>query len=186
MRCDLQSYKGVNAPTRKAVSEVSQDAYARYLKGEAAAVPAWMQIKEGDSEKQREKKQRALKALKKRLRCAAGAVRAVAPGCCWHLREPFGNAPACCKCSTLSSPWPHVPRSSSWRCLLALAPMSATRPNAAANKSLGLQVREERPAVDKAGQRLEVLPERQGVKEEGGSSVQCKAGQHVCSAGQPE
>lgn len=80
----------MNAPTRKAVSEVSKDAYARYLKGEAAAVPAWMQVKEGDSDKQREKKQRALKALKKRMRRAPPPPRGtcmgwVVPRACFRL-----------------------------------------------------------------------------------------------------
>jgi hypothetical protein len=65
----MQDYKGVNAPTRKAVEEVSQDAYARYLKGETIVIPTWMRIKDTDSEKQKEKKQRALKSLKKRIRC---------------------------------------------------------------------------------------------------------------------
>ena len=65
----LQNYRGVSAPTRKAVGEVSKDAYERYLKGETTAVPKWMQIQEGDSEKVKEKKQKALKALKKKRRC---------------------------------------------------------------------------------------------------------------------
>lgn len=64
----VQDYKGVNAPTRKAVEEVSRDAYSRYLKGETIVIPNWMRIQDTDTEKQREKKQRALKSLKKRIR----------------------------------------------------------------------------------------------------------------------
>ena len=70
---------GVNAPTRKAVSAVSADAYERYLKGETSAVPSWMQIKESDSEKAKEKKRRALKSLKKKKRCAASPPRPSPP-----------------------------------------------------------------------------------------------------------
>jgi hypothetical protein len=70
----MQDYKGVNAPTRKAVNVVSVDAYERYLKGEDAEVPKWMQIKGTDNEKVIEKKRRALKALKKKKRYEQGPV----------------------------------------------------------------------------------------------------------------
>jgi hypothetical protein len=66
----VQNYKGVKAPVRKAVAVVSKDAYERFLKGDLTAVPHWMQVRDGDSEKQREKKLRTIKAFKKKLRCA--------------------------------------------------------------------------------------------------------------------
>jgi hypothetical protein len=49
---------------------VSREAYERYIRGDTTAIPHWMQIREGDSEKQREKKVRAIKAFKKKMRCA--------------------------------------------------------------------------------------------------------------------
>lgn len=67
----MQNYSGVTAPVRKKVGEVTSEGYARYLKGDTTAIPHWMQIREGDSEKQREKKVRAIKAFKKKMRCAA-------------------------------------------------------------------------------------------------------------------
>lgn len=65
----LQDYSGVKAPVRKKVNEVSSEAFARYMKGDKTAIPHWMQIREGDTEKQREKKVRAIKAFKKKMRC---------------------------------------------------------------------------------------------------------------------
>lgn len=80
----MQSYKGVKGPVRKAVEAVSRDAYERYLKGDTTAVPKWMQITDADNPKQREKKLRALKAFKKKLRCACPAHAASsAAGCCF-------------------------------------------------------------------------------------------------------
>lgn len=65
----LQNYEGVKGPIRKAVTEVSREAYEQFLRGDAKAIPAWMQIQDTDGPKAREKKSRALKAFKKRLRC---------------------------------------------------------------------------------------------------------------------
>jgi hypothetical protein len=65
----MQNYSGVKAPVRKKVEEVSREAYERYIKGDTTAIPHWMQIRAGDSEKQREKKVRAIKAFKKKMRC---------------------------------------------------------------------------------------------------------------------
>lgn len=70
MHVAMQNYSGVQAPVRKKVEEVSTEAYARYLKGDTTAIPHWMQIREGDSEKQREKKVRTIKAFKKKMRYA--------------------------------------------------------------------------------------------------------------------
>lgn len=65
----MQNYSGVKAPVRKKVAEVTTEAYSRYMKGGTATIPHWMQIREGDSEKQREKKSKAIKAFKKKMRC---------------------------------------------------------------------------------------------------------------------
>lgn len=65
----LQNYEGVKGPIRKAVTEVSREAYEQFLRGDTKAIPAWMQISDSDGPKAREKKARALKAFKKKLRC---------------------------------------------------------------------------------------------------------------------
>ena len=67
----MQNYSGVKAPVRKKVAEVTTEAYSRYIKGDTTAIPHWMQIREGDSEKQREKKAKAIKAFKKKMRYVA-------------------------------------------------------------------------------------------------------------------
>lgn len=69
-----QNYSGVKAPVRKKVAEVSTEAYARYVKGDTTAIPHWMQIRDGDSEKQREKKMRAMKAFKKKMRYVSSST----------------------------------------------------------------------------------------------------------------
>lgn len=56
---------------RKKVAEVTTEAYSRYIKGDTTAIPHWMQIREGDSDKQREKKAKAIKAFKKKMRYVA-------------------------------------------------------------------------------------------------------------------
>ena len=65
----MQGYKGVRGPVRKAVGPISADAYERFVRGDATAIPLWMRPAEGDSAKTKEKKQKALKAFKKKLRC---------------------------------------------------------------------------------------------------------------------
>eukprot|EP00892_Ulva_mutabilis_P009372 jgi/Ulvmu1/6807/UM031_0010.1 len=65
---DFKNYEGVKGPIRKAVTEVSREAYEQFLRGDTKAIPAWMQIKDTDGPKAREKKTRAIKAFKKRLR----------------------------------------------------------------------------------------------------------------------
>lgn len=67
----LQNYEGVKGPIRKAVTEVSREAYEQFLRGDTKAIPAWMQILDTDGPKAREKKARAIKAFKKKLRCLA-------------------------------------------------------------------------------------------------------------------
>lgn len=52
----------MSAPNRKAVTETA------VVTNE---VPAWMRAKEGDSEKVKDKKRRALKAYKKKLKCGS-------------------------------------------------------------------------------------------------------------------
>jgi hypothetical protein len=86
----VQNYHGVTGPVRRKVSEVSSEAYARFLKGDSTAIPHWMQIRDGDTEKQREKKLRALKAFKKKMRCAClpGMCSELAPATgCWAAQD---------------------------------------------------------------------------------------------------
>ena len=52
------------------MSQVNHDAYERYLRGETEAIPKWMEIRDTDDEAARAKKRAALKALKKKRRCA--------------------------------------------------------------------------------------------------------------------
>lgn len=99
----MQNYEGVKGPIRKAVTEVSREAYEQFLRGDTKAIPAWMQISDADGPKAREKKARALKAFKKKLRCAS-LCRDFALHTLWqqHLcSAQFAMARHCCYPSAL-------------------------------------------------------------------------------------